>query len=127
MLLPIVLTWVTLYTQPKTNSVRYNPNPNSTKNFNWNDDPSVLKEQLPLTPFLYEKPFVEYVKNPFTGKDRKQFLKVSDSLRLVEDKGKYKTDRTMTLKPPYRVTWDDMAKHAALRERQCITVEIVNK
>ena len=50
-----------------------------------------------------------------------------DSLRLVEEDGKYKTDSSMTLKPPYRVAWDDMAKYAALGERQRITVEMVNK
>ena len=67
---------------------------------NWNDDPSVLQEQLPLTPFLYKMPFVEYVKNPFSGENKKLFLKVFDSPQLVEDDGKYKTDRSMMLKPP---------------------------
>ena len=76
------------------------PKSKLNKSCNWNDDPSVLQEQLPLTPFLYKKPFVKYVKNLFSGKNKKQFLKVFDSPRLVEDKGKYKTDRTMTLKPP---------------------------
>ena len=93
------------------------PKSKLNKSCNWNNDPDVLKEQLPLTPFLYEKPFVEYVKYPFSGKNEKRFLKVFDSPWLVEDKGWYKTDCSMTLKPPYRVAWDDMAKYAALRER----------
>ena len=53
----------------------------------------MLQEQLPLTPFLYKKPFVKYVKNPFSGENKKQFLKVFDSPQLVEDDGKYKPDR----------------------------------
>ena len=45
----------------------------------------------------------------------------------MKDKGKYKTDNTIMLKPPFIVTWNDMAKHAARGDKQRSTVEMVNK
>ena len=51
------------------------------KSCNWNDDLSVLKERLPLTPFLYKEPFIEYVKNPSVARTKNislMFLTVCD-------------------------------------------------
>ena len=63
-------------------------------------------------------------KIPSVARTKNIFFNVS---RLVKDKGKYKTDPTTMLKPPYIVTWNGMTKHTTFGEKQCATVNMVNK
>ena len=95
---------------------------------NWNDDRRELSNMLPLTDMLYRDPFENYCRDPFSTLNRQQFLNEfkSPSLKL-NDAGLYESDNSVTMEPPFLVSWEAMAVHAALGSNQRATVEMVNK
>lgn len=95
---------------------------------NWNGDRTKLSNKIPLTGMLYGKPFEAYCMDSFWNSDSQHLLNVFESFGVkTTEAGRYERDESVKLKPPFRVSWEAMAVHAARGKHQRATVEMVNK
>ena len=88
----------------------------------------VLSQKIPLTDKLYGKAYEAYCQDPFCKAKEKRVMDEFESFGVKQtDTGRYDTDQSVKLRPPFRVSWDAMAVYAALGMNQRATVEMVNK
>ena len=98
------------------------------EHLHWNGDRVVLSQKIPLTDKLYRKAYEAYCQDPFCKAKEKLVMDEFESFGVKQtDTGRYDTDQSVKLRPPFRVSWDAMAIYAALGMNQRATVEMVNK
>lgn len=94
----------------------------------WNGNRDELKTKLPLTDILYTQVYEDYCKDPFCSSKKERLLKKFESFGIKRtDAGRWETDESVKLRPPYRVSWESMAVHPVLGKNQRATTEMINK
>ena len=94
----------------------------------WNGNRDELKTKLPLTDILYTQVYEDYCKDPFCSSKKERLLNEFESFGIKQtDAGRWETDESVKLRPPYRVSWESMAVHPVLGKNQRATTEMINK
>ena len=98
------------------------------EDLHWNGDRNKLRIKLPLTDILYSEAFEAYCKDPFCISKTERLMDEFESFGVKPTiAGRWETDESVKLRPPYRVSWKSMAVHPALGRHQRATSEMVNK
>ena len=99
-----------------------------SEDLHWDGDREELSNKIPLTDNLYGEAYEAYCQDPFCSSKEKRVMDEFESFGIKKTPtGRYDTDKSVKLRPPFRVSWEAMAVHAALGRQQRATVEMINK
>ena len=87
-----------------------------------------MKIKLPLTDILYTEVFEAYCKDPFCSSKKERLMDAFESSGIKRTEAKrWETDKSVKLRPPYRVPWESMAVRPTVGMNQRATAEMINK
>ena len=98
------------------------------EHLHWNGNREELRNKIPLTDILYSDVFEDYCKDPFCISKTERLMDEFECFGLKPTPAlRWETDKSVKLRPPFRVPWKSMAVHPALGKHQRATTEMVNK